>query len=75
MGKNVATLEFEFYIKLLKRHTKELFLLINEKNVLILSIFLKPHINVIWKTIIANRVNMYRGVKYKCTRAFEFAEG
>ena len=22
-----------------------------------------------------NRVNKYRGVKYKCTRAFEFAEG
>ena len=31
MGKNVATLELEFYVKLLKRHTKELFLLINEK--------------------------------------------
>ena len=22
-----------------------------------------------------NRVNKYRGVKYKCTQAFEFAEG
>ena len=34
MGKNVATLELEFYFKLFKRHTEELFLLINEKNVL-----------------------------------------
>ena len=41
MGKNVATLEFEFYIKLLKRHTKELFLLINEKNVLIFMYIFK----------------------------------
>ena len=31
MGKNVATLELEFYFKLFKRHTEELFLLINEK--------------------------------------------
>ena len=31
MGKNVATLELQFYIKLFKRHTEELFLLINEK--------------------------------------------
>ena len=34
-SKNVATLELEFYIKLFKRHTEELFLLINDKNVLI----------------------------------------
>ena len=31
MGKNVATLELELYIKLFNRHTEELFLLINEK--------------------------------------------
>ena len=31
MGKNVATLELELYIKLFKRRTEELFLLINEK--------------------------------------------
>ena len=31
MGKNVASLELEFYFELLKRHTEELFLLINEK--------------------------------------------
>ena len=31
MGENVATLELEFYLKLFKRHTEELFLLINEK--------------------------------------------
>ena len=24
---------------------------------------------------VGNRVNTYRGVKYKCTQAFEFAEG
>ena len=39
---NVATLEMEFYFKLLKRHTKELFLWINEKNILIFMYILKP---------------------------------
>ena len=43
MGKNVATLELEFYFKLFnfKRHTEELFLLINEKNVLIFMYIFK----------------------------------
>ena len=35
MSINVATLELEFYFKLFKRPTEELFLLINEKIVLI----------------------------------------
>ena len=25
--------------------------------------------------LLINRVNKYRGVKYKCTQAFEFVEG
>ena len=41
MGKNVATLELGLYIKLFKRHTEELFLLINEKNVLIFMYIFK----------------------------------
>ena len=43
MGKNVATLELEFYFTLLKLHTEELFLLINETKSWFLSVFLKPH--------------------------------
>ena len=35
MGKNVSTLDLEFYFKLFKRHSEKLFLMINEKNVLI----------------------------------------
>ena len=41
MGKNVATLELEFYMKLFKRHTEELFLFINEKSLDFFCIFLK----------------------------------
>ena len=41
MGKNVASLELEFYFKLFKRHTEELFLLKNEKNVLIFMFIFK----------------------------------
>ena len=47
MGKNVDTLELEFYIKLFKRHSEEFILLINDKNVLIymyVHIYFKSHI-------------------------------
>ena len=41
MGKNFATLELEFYFKLFKRPIEELFLLINEKIVLIFMYIFK----------------------------------
>ena len=37
-------LELEFYFKLFKRHTEELFLLINERNVLLFMFILKSYI-------------------------------
>ena len=48
MGKYVASLELEFYFKLFKQRTKDLFLLVNEKNVLIFMYIIKATcINVI----------------------------
>ena len=45
MGKNVATLELEFYFMLFNRPTKKLFLLIKEKIVLIFKyIFKAPYV-------------------------------
>ena len=38
-GKKVTTIELEFYIKLFKRHTEQLFQLMNEKTNLDLNVF------------------------------------
>ena len=61
MGKNVASLNSEFSFKLFKRHTEELFLLINEKNVLILCIFFKPHV---YKRYLKNNNRWYLKTGY-----------